>query len=141
MAHLCTYLVFHGKAEEAFTHYHDVFGGKLEILHYSDMPPMDKFSSTTANSNAVAYASLELPGGSIAGEDSVESKTTDRGVVSSLMYELDEVSNAEKLISKLIDAGGTVITPLAPAPWGDYFATVHDKFGVEWSFNVPADQD
>ena len=32
--------------------------------------------------------------------------------------------------------GGTVVEPLAAAPWGDTFGAVNDKFGVKWMVNI-----
>jgi PhnB protein len=33
-------------------------------------------------------------------------------------------------------AGGTIVQPLMPAPWGDSFGAVNDQFGVKWMVNI-----
>jgi PhnB protein len=38
-------------------------------------------------------------------------------------------------------AGGTVIEPLAIAPWGDLFGMVTDKYGVLWLVNGVAPKE
>jgi PhnB protein len=35
-----------------------------------------------------------------------------------------------------LSAGGTVIMPLEPAPWGDTFGMCVDKFGISWMVNI-----
>ncbi len=34
--------------------------------------------------------------------------------------------------------GGTVPQPLEPAPWGDEFGMLVDKFGITWLVNISA---
>ncbi|MBW6472255.1 MAG: VOC family protein, partial [Anaerolineaceae bacterium] len=36
----------------------------------------------------------------------------------------------------MLSAGGTVIEPLAKAPWGDSFGMFVDKFGINWMVNI-----
>jgi PhnB protein len=31
--------------------------------------------------------------------------------------------------------GGTVTTPLAVQPWGDFYGKLTDRFGVQWMLN------
>lgn len=37
-----------------------------------------------------------------------------------------------------LSTGGTVVTPLEQAPWGDTFGMCIDAFGVSWMVNVVA---
>jgi PhnB protein len=32
--------------------------------------------------------------------------------------------------------GGTVVEPLAKAPWGDSFGMAIDRFGIQWLVNI-----
>jgi PhnB protein len=34
-----------------------------------------------------------------------------------------------------LSAGGTMEMPLADQPWGDYYGSFKDKFGVQWMVN------
>jgi len=38
-------------------------------------------------------------------------------------------------ISKALSAGGTIEMPIANQPWGDYWGSFRDKFGVLWMVN------
>ncbi len=33
-------------------------------------------------------------------------------------------------------AGGTLVMPPGPAPWGGKFGMVTDKFGIKWMINI-----
>ena len=137
MATLSTYIAFLGNAEEAFTHYRDVFGGDLTLLKYGDAPPMEGMPFTP-DPDAVAHATLEMPGGSIAGGDAMPGEDyAVRDTVYSLLYSLDDVDEARTLIQRLVDGGGSVNMPFEQAPWGSYYGQVFDRFGVMWSFDVP----
>ncbi|MGJ3509551.1 VOC family protein [Enemella sp. A6] len=138
MANLSTYISFPGNAEEAFTHYHDIFGGDLNLMKYSDMPPMEGMPFEP-DPNTVAHAQLDLPGGTVTGGDDMPGE--DHGLTNtaySLLYALDDIDQAKALIEKLVGAGGSVAMPFEQAPWGDYYGQVLDKFGVLWAFDVSA---
>ena len=38
---IATYIALPGTTGEAMEHWHEVFGGELQILRYGDMPPME----------------------------------------------------------------------------------------------------
>ncbi|HHT31308.1 MAG TPA: VOC family protein, partial [Corynebacterium sp.] len=68
MANLSTYIAFPGNAAEAFAHYHEVFGGDLNLMKYGDNEPMEGMPFEP-DPNLVAHAKLDLPGGTITGGD------------------------------------------------------------------------
>jgi PhnB protein len=43
-------------------------------------------------------------------------------------------AEADKLFNG-ISAGGEVEMPMANQPWGDYYGSCKDKFGVQWMIN------
>jgi PhnB protein len=43
----------------------------------------------------------------------------------------DSKEEADRLFTAL-SAGGTVEMPIADQPWGDYYGSFTDKFGVRW---------
>ena len=140
-ATVATYIAFPGTTAEAFTHWHEVFGGELNLVRYGDMPlegmPFEP------DPQSVAHVNLTLPGGSIlAGGDAMEDGNdyAIRDTAYSLLYTADSVDEAQGLIQKLVDAGGSVGMPFEQAPWGDHYGTVFDRFGVMWSFSVEADR-
>lgn len=136
-ATVATYITFPGQTADAFTHWHEVFGGDLNMIKYGDMPMDMGFEP---DPQAVAHVTLTLPGGSIlAGGDSMDGKDYPiRDTAYSLLYTADTVEEARELIQKLVDAGGTVGMPFEEAPWGDHYGQVFDQYGVMWSFSVEA---
>lgn len=133
---LATYIAFPGNTAEAFTHYHEVLGGELDLVRYGDMNlegmPFEP------DPEAVAHVELRAPGGSIAGGDAMPGEDYPiRGSAYSLLYTLDVVEEAEALIQRFVEAGGELAMPFEVAPWGDHYGQVFDKFGVMWAINVP----
>ena len=137
MAHnLATYIALPGTTAEAMEHWHEVFGGELRIMRYGDVPAMDGMPFTP-DPQAVAHATLDLPGGSIAGGDAMEDGNdyNVRGSAYSLLYTTDTPDEARELIAKLIDGGGESGMPFEQAPWGGWYGQAFDRFGVMWSFS------
>ncbi|RBP66085.1 PhnB protein [Brevibacterium sanguinis] len=136
MAHsLATYISLPGTTGEAMEHWHEVFGGELNILRYGDMSmPEMPFEP---DPQAVAHATLEMPSGIIAGGDAMEdgNEYAVRGTAYSLLYTTDTPDEARGYIEKLIAAGGSEGMPFEIAPWGGWYGQVFDKFGVMWSFS------
>lgn len=137
MSSLASYLALPGNTAEAMEHWHDVFGGQLQIVRYGDMEleglPFDP------DPNAVAHATLTLPVGVIAGSDVMDDQDYPiRDTAYSLLYTTDTQDEAKRLFQKLVDGGGTVGMPLEEAPWGDLYGQVFDRFGVMWAFTCEA---
>jgi len=126
-----------GTTAEAMTHWHEVFGGKLEILNYRDTPLED--IGFEPDPDAVAHATLTLPQGVIAGGDSMDSENDYpiRGTAYSLLYTTETPEEAEQFIEKL-RSGGSIGMPFQKAPWGDWYGQVFDRFGVMWAFSCEA---
>ena len=140
MPTLSTYISLPGNTREALEHYRDVFGGELDIMRYSDAPPMEGMPFEP-DPNAVAHATLTLPGGTITGGDQMPGEEYNvQGSIYSLLYTLDDADEARGFIQQLVDAGGTVAMPFELAPWGGYYGQVFDQFGIMWSFDVAANQ-
>lgn len=133
---LATYIALPGTTAEAMEHWHQVFGGELQIMRYGDMPDMEGMPFTP-DPQAVAHATLDLPGGSIAGGDAMEDGNdyNVRGSAYSLLYTTDTPDEARELIAKLIDGGGESGMPFEQAPWGGWYGQAFDRFGVMWSFS------
>lgn len=137
MPSLATYIAFPGNARSAFEHYHEVLGGQLDLVTYGDM---DLDLGFTPEPGAVANASLRLPYGEIAGGDAMDDGTDYNigGSAYSLLLTLEDADEARRLINAFVDGGGEAAMPFELAPWGDFYGTVFDQFGVMWAFSVPA---
>jgi len=133
---IATYISLPGTTAEAMQHWHDVFGGDLQILRYGDMPPMPGMP-VEPDPQAVAHAMLVTPSGIITGGDSMdpENDYPVRGTAYSLMCETDTADEARALIQKLVDGGGEPGMPFEQAPWGGWYGQVFDRFGVMWAFS------
>lgn len=133
---IATYISLPGQTAEAFAHWHDVFGGDLNILTYGEQPM--EGMPFTPDPDAVAHATLTFPGGSIAGGDSMDPGTTYpvEGTAYSLLVTVDSPEEGRELIAKIVDAGGEVAMAFEKAPWGDYYGSVFDKFRVMWAFST-----
>lgn len=135
---VAAYITLPGTAAGAFRHWQEVFGGELEIVTYGEMQleglPFDP------PAEAVAHAVLHLPGGDIAGGDSIgepEGAYPIRGTAYSLLHTDDDVDRVRALSAALVEAGGSESMPIMVAPWGDHYGSTFDRFGVMWSFSVP----
>ncbi|QZY51486.1 VOC family protein [Leucobacter tenebrionis] len=135
---LATYIALPGTTGEAMEHWHEIFGGELNIMRYGDAPPMEGMPFTP-DPKAVAHSTLVLPGGAgvIAGGDAMDSENDYpvRGTAYSLLYTTDTPEEAQGLIQKLVDGGGEIGMPFERAPWGDWYGQVFDRFGVMWAFS------
>lgn len=136
MAQLATYIAFFGNAKEALEHYQEVFGGELDLTFYGDIPmPGMPFEP---DPDSVAHGVLTLPGGVIAGGDMPPGGDyAVRDTVYSLLYTLDSVDEARRVIDQMVAAGGELAMPFELAPWGDHYGQIFDKYGVMWALNVP----
>lgn len=133
-ASLATYIAFPGNTAEAMEHWHNVFGGELQITRYGDMALEDM--PFEPDPSAVAHAVLTLPAGEIAGSDVMDEKTYPlRDTAYSLLYTTETPAEAREIFQKLLDGGGSVGMPLETAAWGDLYGQVFDRFGVMWALS------
>lgn len=131
---LATYIALPCTMAEAMTHWHEVFGGELEILRYEDTGL--EGLPFTPDPQSVAHSTLTLPGGIIAGGDAMDDGNDYpvTGTAYSLLYTTESPEEAQALIQKLIDGGGSLGMPFEEAPWGGWYGQVFDRYGVMWAF-------
>ncbi|MFN7244634.1 MAG: VOC family protein [Dietzia cercidiphylli] len=130
------YIAFPGNAGEAFPYYHDLFGGQLDLMTYDAMPPMEGFP-VPPPPGAVAHATLDAPGITLAGGDNIgEDMPQLTSDVYSFLLAFDDIDKARTFISKVSDGGGEIAMPFEMAPWGDHYGQVRDRFGIRWDVVV-----
>ncbi len=125
------YLSFTANAREAMEFYKSVFGGKLNIATFGE----GGMATDPAEAGKVMHGQLDSPSGfTLMGSDTPASMGSARpnGAVS---LSGDDDAELGGYWKKLSD-GGTVMMPLAKAPWGDSFGMLADKFGVTWMVNI-----
>ena len=137
MTKLNTYLNFAGNAEEAFGFYKSVFGGSFtSVVRFKDMP-MEGVKIPTKDENKIMHIALPIGRDDVLmASDTLESLgqtlTQGNNVYVSVHPETKEEADR---IFKALSAGGTVEMPIANQPWGDYWGSFRDKFGVLWMVN------
>lgn len=137
MTKINTYLNFAGNTEEAFNFYKSVFGGEFSaIVRFKDMP-MEGVKIPKKDENKIMHIGLPF------GKDDVLMASDSR---ESLGQKLNQGNNVyisvhpetkmeADRIFKALSTGGTIEMPIANQPWGDYYGSFTDKFGVLWMGN------
>jgi PhnB protein len=140
MPRVSTYLNFMGNAEEAFEFYASVFGTEFlgPVLRMGDTPPVPGTPELPdAEKKMVMHVALPiLAGHVIMATDMLESMGHERRVGNNvtLNLELEDRAETERLFGLLSD-GGTDVFDLADMPWGAYWGTCADRYGIRWMFN------
>lgn len=119
------YLSFPGTAREALGFYAEVFGGELSLHTYKDFGRSD--GPPEAIAHGVLNGAVALGGSDAApGEKSVRFE----GIMLSLL------GTAEPAVLHgwfdRLAAGGRVVDPLSPKPWGATDGQVIDSHGLHW---------
>ena len=141
MSRVSTYLNFMGNTEAAFNFYAAVFGTEFSvpITRFGDMPA-GPGAPVLSDEERTQVMHVELPilaGHVIMGTDMLASLGHELrvGNNTTLNLEPDTREEAERLYDAL-SAGGSDATGLEHMPWGSYWGTCLDRFGVRWMFNV-----
>jgi PhnB protein len=132
------YLLFSGNCREAFTRYHEVFGGELEIMAMSDMPE-GAGDVPPEQADLVMHAALTIGDALLMASDD---PTGDGGPVKgmSVSVSVADVAEAERVFKELSD-GGEVTMPIGETFWSPMFGMCVDRFGTPWMVNAePAEQ-
>jgi len=137
MTKLNTYLNFAGNTEEAFNFYKSVFGGEFtSVVRFKDMP-MEGVSIPKMDENKIMH--IGLPVGKddvLMASDSLESLGQKLNQGNNVYISVHPESKEEAdRIFEVLSAGGTIEMPIADQPWGDYYGSFQDKFGVMWMVN------
>jgi PhnB protein len=136
-ARLNPYLTFHGTARQAMELYRDVLGGELTLTTFAEGGMPD-----AGDPDHVMHGQLETDSGfTLMGSDAASGSPAQpiSGVQISLSGDHDADAELTGYYEKLA-AAGTVVEPLAAAPWGDKFGMVSDPYGILWMVNIAGAQ-
>lgn len=136
---LQTYLNFPGNAEEAFNFYRLVFGGEFSsLVRFRDMPMAGMDVSREAE-DKIMHISLPIGEKDILmASDTLEPFDQDLTVGNNVNIYIDAENAAEAdRIFNALASGGTVEMPLANVPWGAYYGSLADRFGICWMVSSP----
>lgn len=120
------YVTFPGTARSALEGYAAVFGGALSLHTFAD------FGRSDGPPDAIAHGVLDGPvslGGSDAGEGQPVVQV--EGLVLSLLGAADP-DVLHRWFDALAAAGGRVVDPLEPKPWGGADGQVVDRHDLRW---------
>ena len=130
---LNTYLNFAGNAEEAFKFYRTVFGGEFSsAVRFKDMPmPGSKIPKEAEN--MMMHIALPIGRDVLMASDSLESLGQKMNQGSNVYLSLHPESKEEAdRVFTALSSGGVIEMPIAFQPWGDYWGSLKDKYGVLW---------
>ncbi len=127
---LSPYLNFAGNTREAMEFYHDVFGGRLDVLTFGDMKLDDMPAEGVMHAALVTdqfslFASDAMPG----------AEQSWNGTRVYLAFMGDDVETLTVWFYRLAEHG-RISMPLEKQMWGDTYGQVVDRFGIEWMVNI-----
>src|SRR5258708_10615052 len=118
------YLHFHDEPRQAMEFYQSVFGGNLNITTFKEFPG----SHDPSDDDKIMHAQLDTDNGLTLMSSDAPSSMGDQPVMNgSISLSGDNGPELRGYFGKLAD-GGTVITPMETAGWGEEFAS--------WTYKV-----
>ena len=130
------YLNFRRTAREAMDFYQSVFGGEVQRSTFAEY----QMAQDPADNELIMHSQLTTPTGfTIMAADVPSHMELAEGSTISISLSGDDEAELTGYYEKLID-GGTVVEPLAKAPWGDSFGMAIDRFGTQWLVNIAGNQ-
>jgi PhnB protein len=126
------YISFKDNAREAIEFYKSVFGGNLVINTFKEFGA----SQDPSEDNKIMHAQLETDSGfTLMAADTPAGMEYSPGKNVSVSLSGDDDKELRGYWEKL-SPGAMVMMPLEPAPWGDTFGMLTDKFGIGWLVNI-----
>ncbi|GAA4479300.1 VOC family protein [Microbacterium panaciterrae] len=137
MTTLNPYISFRDNAREAMEFYQKALGGDLQVTTFGDMPGAVQ---DEAEQSLVMHAMLTAPGDLVlmASDTPAHYEYKAPQGVSVSLGGTDE-AEIRAAWEKLTD-GATVTQEFGPAPWGDLFGMLTDRFGIDWMFSAGQSQ-
>jgi len=125
---------FNGNAEEAFTFYKSVFGGKFsKIVRFKELSS-DEFPIAENDANKIMYISLPIGNNNVLIANDVPGfmgKVSENENRSKIVVSTESREEADKVFNGL-STGGDIEGPIGDSPWGTYAGMFRDKYGIEW---------
>lgn len=122
------YLFFGGNCREAFTRYHEIFGGELNMMAMKDVPGE---APPAELADMIMHAAITIGDDVLMASDD---PTTDSfGPVQGMMvsYDASDVADANRVFDALSE-GGVVTQALMPTFFSEAFGMCVDRFGAPW---------
>lgn len=131
---LCPYINFQGTAKEAMEFYKTVFGGKLDMTTFGQAQ-MEGVEDS--EKDQVMHAMLEAENGlTFMASDVPAHMPFQAGSTVNMSLSGDNEEELKGYWEKLSEGAKHITMELSPAPWGDTFGMLTDKFGINWMVNI-----
>jgi PhnB protein len=132
------YLTFGGNCREAFSRYHEIFGGDLVVMTMADMPDAEG-PVPEEMADLVMHAALTFDDNLLmASDDPTGGFDGVRGM--NVNYSVADVDEAKRVFEALAE-GGEVTMPISETFWSPMFGMCTDRFGTPWMVNAEAPTD
>ena len=139
MALINPHINFNGNAEEAFNFYRSVFGGNFsKIIRLKDFSSPE-FPISAEDENKIMHIALPIGNNSLMANDvpSFMGKVNEKENRSKIFIQAESKEEADKLFGGL-SLNGEIEMPIADSPWGTYFGSFRDRYGIEWMMEFDA---
>jgi PhnB protein len=136
MATINPHINFNGNAEEAFGFYKSVFGGEFaNVTRFKDIANPG-FEVPEQEKDKIMHIALPIGPTMLLGNDVPEfmGKTNEHENRSKILINAENREEADRLFHGL-SVGGEIEFPMGASPWGSYFGSFRDKYGIEWMVN------
>lgn len=142
MATINPWINFNGNAEEAFTFYKSVFGGKFaKIVRFKDLASTE-FPVPEKEENKIMHIALPIGTDTMLIANDVPEimgRVNEHENRSKILVSTESKEEADRLFTGL-SAGGIVEGPMGDSPWGSYAGMFRDKYGIEWIIEFSPDK-
>ncbi|ACY18577.1 VOC family protein [Haliangium ochraceum] len=125
------YLHLNGKAEEAMAFYQSALGA--DLISSQRFGELDD-SCPAAMKDRIMHAVMKVGEGMIMMSDGMPDAAPPAGMSVSVALSCTDAEATRKRFDALAE-GGAVIAPFNKAPWGAWFGSLTDKYGIAWMFN------
>ena len=140
MSRVSTYLNFMGQTQEAFEFYRTVFGTdySVPLMRMGEMPA-DPAADPLTDVEQDMVMHVELPilaGHVLMGTDMIGSMGHGLRLGNNITINLEPDTRVETdRLYKALSVDGTDTSEPQQMPWGSYWGTCQDRYGVRWMFN------
>lgn len=135
MKPLIPYLFFNGNCREAMNFYQQCFGGKLELMPYSNAPEAMQNACGNGAKDQIMHSSLTNDSFMLMASDWPDGKAN-QGNNISLNIQCETIDEIENLFKKL-SVEGKITQPLSDTFWDSRFGMLIDKYDIHWMLNCP----
>ena len=134
MASIQPHIHYNGNAEAAFTFYKSVLGGSFSKLMRFKELSTEGFQFPEEELEKIMHIALPIGGGTVLmGSDvpTMLGTVNENENRSKITVRAESKEEADALFNGL-SVNGTVEFPMGNSPWGSYFGSFRDQYGVEW---------